>query len=262
VVVMIGKGATVSPPLFEKLRPHGQIRTHVNVESGLEAIVEVVNNRSNSPAEPYAHWYVDGGDPLPGISAGMAQLSWPQLAPMNRVVLDHIQSCIAKGSGPEVLQQQLAEMPLGNLSSGAVAGDPRLQHFALSLFTEGSGTQIFATTFVQAAIRDLLRRAQPTTLFARFAPRQRQKPFNAMVEDVVHGTYDLDPNGSLVDAEMAAYYAYLELMQLPGAAQASILIWFEDHPLAFVAGRSISTGTYTDSPCSMSETFADLEAGA
>ncbi|HTV05373.1 MAG TPA: hypothetical protein VME86_08390 [Acidobacteriaceae bacterium] len=261
-VIMIGKEANVSPPLFQKLRPHGQIRTSVRIQGSVEAILKVVQERSTNHAEPYAHWYVDGGNPLPGVAAGLAQLSWPELAPMNRVVLGHIQSCIANGSGPEVLQQQLAEMPLHGLSTGAVAGDPRLQHFALSLFTEGSGTQIFATSFVQAAIREILRRAQPATLFARFAPRQRQKPFNAMVEDIARGSYDLDPDGSLVDADMAAFYAYLELMQLPGSAQASILVWFEDHPLVFVAGPLIPRGTYTDSPCTLTETFSDLLAEA
>ena len=60
-----------------------------------------------------------------------------------------------------------------------------------------------------------------------------------MVEDVARGSYDLDPNGSLVGADMAAFYGYLELMQLPGSAQASILVWFEDHPLVFVAGSLI-----------------------
>jgi hypothetical protein len=261
-VIVIGQGATASPPLFQKLAGHGQIRTNVSVEDGMEPVLEVVRRRSAAHPQPYAHWYVDGGDPLPGIPGDLAQLSWPALTPMNRRVLDRIQACIANGSGPEVLQQELAELPLHGLAAGEGADDPRLQHFALSLFTEGSGTQIFATTFVQAAMREILRRAQPVTLFARFAPRQRQKAFNAMVEDVAHGSRDLDPNGSLVDADMAAYYAYLELMQLSGASQSSLLVWFEGHPLVFVAGPQIPKNTSTGSPCTLGGTFADLLTGA
>ena len=39
-----------------------------------------------------------------------------------------------------------------------------LNRFQLSLLTEGSGTQVFSTTFVQWAAREALRRAQPLTL--------------------------------------------------------------------------------------------------
>jgi len=53
-------------------------------------------------------------------------------------------------------------------------GDAVLNRFQLSVLTEGSGTQIYSTTFVQWAARELLRRAQPLTLLARFAPRLRE----------------------------------------------------------------------------------------
>jgi hypothetical protein len=258
LILIIGSGASVSAPLFQKLRAHGQVRSSVNVEGAAETILSLVGRRCADHPAPYANWYLDGGDPLPGTAAELTRLSWPALAPMNRAVLEHIQSCIANGSGPEVLQEQLAELTLRHASSGGFSDDPRLRHFALSLLTEGSGTQIFATTFVQTAIREILRRAQPTTLLARFAPRQRQKSFNAMVEDVVHGARDLDPDGSLVDADMAAYYAYLEVMRLPGAAQASLLVWHEDHPLVFAAGPRIPRGTYTNSPFTLGETLSDL----
>jgi hypothetical protein len=261
LILIIGKDASVSAPLFQKLRAHGQVRSSVNVEGAAETILNLVRRRCADHPAPYANWYVDGGDPMPGAAGELARLSWlswPALAPMNRAVLENIQSCIANGSGPEALQEQLAELPLRHASSGAFSDDLRLQHFALSLLTEGSGTQIFATTFVQTAIREILRRAQPTTILARFAPRQRQKSFNAMVEDVAHGARDVDPDGSLVDADMAAYYAYLEATRLPGAAQASVLVWHEDHPLVFAAGPRIPKGTYTNSPCTLAETISDL----
>ena len=55
--------------------------------------------------------------------------------------------------------------------SGSTGADAMLTRFQLSLLTEGSGTQVFATTFVQWAAREALRRAQPITLLARFTPR-------------------------------------------------------------------------------------------
>ena len=53
--------------------------------------------------------------------------------------------------------------------------------FQLKLLTEGSGTQIFSTTFAQWTAREALRRAQPLTLLVRFAPRQRQRPMNELL---------------------------------------------------------------------------------
>ena len=42
--------------------------------------------------------------------------------------------------------------------------DQVMQRFDVSLLTEGSGTQIFSTSFAQWAAREALRRAQPLTL--------------------------------------------------------------------------------------------------
>ena len=61
------------------------------------------------------------------------------------------------------------------------AGDEVLDRFQVKLLTEGSGTQIFSTTFAQWATREALRRAQPLTLVVRFAPRQKQKPMNELL---------------------------------------------------------------------------------
>ena len=41
--------------------------------------------------------------------------------------------------------------------------DEVLERFKVSLLTEGSGTQIFSTSFAQWAAREALRRAQPLT---------------------------------------------------------------------------------------------------
>ena len=90
-----------------------------------------------------------------------------------------------------------------------------LNRFQLSLLTEGSGTQVFATTFVQWAAREALRRAQPLTLFARFAPRQRENPMNELLSEAQRRP-ELDPQGSLVDADMGAYYTWLNQQRLSG----------------------------------------------
>ncbi len=99
----------------------------------------------------------------------------------------------------------------------------RAQPLSAQLLTEGSGTQVFATTFVQWAAREALRRAQPLTLFARFAPRQREKPMNELLAEAQRKP-ELDPKARLVDADMGAYYTWLNQQRLSGAANARS--WF------------------------------------
>jgi hypothetical protein len=101
---------------------------------------------------------------------------------------------------------------------------------------------VFSTTFAQWAAREALRRAQPLTLLVRFAPRQRQKPMNEMLSGS-GGAPELDPAGSLVDADLGAYYNWLNQQRLPGAEQSSFLVWFENHGEAVAIGPSMPRGT-------------------
>src|SRR5438132_6817018 len=82
--------------------------------------------------------------------------------------------------GPETLRTLMAQMRPADLGL-TLASDPVLDRFQLKLLTEGSGTQIFATSFTQWAARETLSRAQPLTMLVRFAPRQRQKPMNELL---------------------------------------------------------------------------------
>jgi len=121
-------------------------------------------------------------------------------------------------------------------------GDERvLNYFKVTLLSEGSGVQFFSTTFVQWAAREVLRRAQPVTLLARFAPRVTERSMNASLMGS-RTTSDLDAEGALVDADMGAYYTWLNQMRLTGADRASFLIWFEDHAEALVVAPSVASG--------------------
>ncbi len=259
VMICLGRGANPpAHPLFDKLRRFGQMRTNVRVDGAVEALLDRLRQRSESHPQPYAHWYVDGGDPLPGSPVdGVTPIFYTALAPLNEQILARMRSCIEAGTGPEVLHTELAELSERPPSGSRVSDDPRVQHFAMSLLTEGSGTQLFSTSFVQWATREILRRAQPVTLLTRFAPRQRQKPFNAMVESQASST-DLDPDGSLVDADMSAYYAYLEMNNLYNPEGSAFLVWFENHSQAMVAGRNVPAGTTNDSPTSIPELLSQV----
>jgi len=140
------------------------------------------------------------------------------------------------------------------LASGA---DGLLNRFQLSLLTEGSGTQVFATTFVQWAARETLRRAQPLTIVARFTPRQRDKQMNELLAESQRKP-ELDPQGSLVDADMGAYYTWLNQQRLPGEDKSAFLVWFEDHDEALAIAPSLERGKRSDTPTELADLIARL----
>jgi hypothetical protein len=57
------------------------------------------------------------------------------------------------------------------------------------------------------------------------------------------GHAELDPMGSLIDADNAAYYNWLNQRRLPGAEQSSFLVWFENHGEVVAIGPSMARGT-------------------
>ena len=61
-------------------------------------------------------------------------------------------------------------------------------------------------------------------------------------------TVEMDAPGSLIDADMGAFYMWLEQQRLPGAEQSSFLIWFEDHSEAFVVSPSLPRNTESNLP--------------
>jgi hypothetical protein len=240
-ITVIGRGAaSAEEPLFRRLRPHGAYFSNVKPEGGLATLLKTVADRAQTHPIPFGHWYIDGGDAAPHDPA-LTSVSYGGLGPARSALAEKIRSDIERpGMGPEALRTLMARLRPADL--GFAAGDPVLDRFQVKLLTEGSGTQIFSTTFAQWAAREALRRAQPHTLLVRFAPRQRQKPMNEMLASGRESA-DLDPAGSLVDADMGAYYNWLNLQRLTGAEKSSSLVWFEEHNEALAIGPSLPRGT-------------------
>jgi hypothetical protein len=167
-------------------------------------------------------------------------------------LLKKMQADIARpGMGPEELRTLLARMTPADLDMDK-SSDPVLNRFQMKLFTEGSGTQIYSTTFTQWAAREVLRRAQALTLMIRFAPRQRQRPMNELLSSK-QGRADTDPAGSLVDADMGAYYHWIDQQRLPGAEHSAFIAWFEGHGDAVAVGPSMPRGVESHSPIEISK---------
>ncbi|GGG68631.1 hypothetical protein [Edaphobacter dinghuensis] len=251
-IAVVGQGVTsYDSPLFRNLRAHGTYFGQIKPDNGLELLLAEVEARAKAHPIPYGHWYVDGGQAVKQ-SQLLSNVSYQALEPVRDNLLKYIQAQVARpGMGPEELRSNLALLLPGDLGMER-AGDPVLDRFQVRVFTEGSGTQIFSTTFAQWTTREALRRAQPLTMLVRYAPRQRQRPMNELLSRP-DANPELDPVGSLVDADMAAYYHWINQQRLNGAEQASFLVWFEGHSQALVIAPSLPRGTKSDSPMDLKQ---------
>ncbi len=245
-IAIIGQGVSnYDEPLFRNLRAHGTYFTQIKPENGLQLLLAATAARAEVHPVPFGHWYVDGGAEAEH-SPLLTCVSYQGMQALRAALLKDIQAQIKRpGMGPEELRTHLARMNPADLGAGD-AGNAVLERFKLKILTEGSGTQIFATAFAQWATREALRRAEPLTLLVRFAPRQRQRPMNELLSNA-GGNPEVDPVGSLIDADMGAYYHWINQQRLQGYDQSAFLVWFEGHNQALVIAPTLPRGTQSSS---------------
>jgi len=241
-ITVIGQGvSSYNEQLFRKLRPHGAYFKNIKPDGGLQTLLDAAAARAKTHSEAYAHWYIDGGQEAAHDPA-LTSVSYGALEGVRSNVLRRMRDEIGQpGMGPEALRTTLAQIRPRDLGLKD-AGEAVLDRFRVRLLTEGSGTQIYSTTFVQWAAREALRRAQPLTLLVRLAPRQRQRTMNDVLS-LKPEQAEYDPVGSLVDADMGAYYNWLNQQRLSGAEQSAFLVWFENHGDAVAISPAMPRGT-------------------
>ncbi len=249
-IAVIGQGvASWDQPLFRNLRPQGTWFSQVQPENGLAALLSLLESRASAHPVPFGHWYIDGGQ-ASAHSDRLTCVSWDALQPVRSALLHYMQKQIQQpGMGPEQLRTNLARLQPSDLGMSP-NGDPVLDRFQVKIFSEGSGTQIFSTTFAQWTAREALRRAQPLTMLVRFAPRQRQRPMNELISNA-DAAPQLDPAGSLVDADMGAWYNWINQQRLPGYEQSVFIAWFEGHSQALVVAPTLPRGTASSTAMDM-----------
>jgi hypothetical protein len=256
-IAVIGQGvADYSAPLFRKLRDYGAYYSAVNPDGGLGILLDAVGARAKAHPLINGHWYIDGGEEA-DYPSGLTTVSYKALEPVRAALLRKMQTKLDRpGMGPEALRTFLAQLRPADIDMARItpkgSTDEVLERFELKLLTEGSGTQIFSTVFAQWAAREALRRAQPLTLLVRFAPRQRQRPMNELLTANI-AQPELDFIGSLVDADMGAYYNWVNQQRLPGAEQSSFIVWFERHNQALAIGPGTPRGTESKSPADLKQ---------
>ena len=252
-LVVVGRDAHGPyPNLFRQLRPKGTTFTKVDTDGCAEKLVAFVTERARKEPRPYAHWHVNGGAATPtSAGSGLWTVSYDALGPLREDLLRRMHQASTSGTvGPESLRSIMAQLRPADLPWGSIEDDAVARHFQLSLLTEGSGTQIFSTTFVQWAGRELLRRARPSTLLLRYAPRQVDRPMN----DLLLGSNTppmLDPQGSLEDASMGAYYTWINLQRLPGGEKARFLCIRESGSEAVAVAPGLPQASISSQPCTV-----------
>lgn len=250
-------------PLFRKLRPHGVFVPQVDASDGWVTLAAFAQERVRKTPVPFSHLYFDGGAADDALAAHLATSSYVGLSSVRAQLLQRIGAFLASaGGGPEHLRTALARITPESLQWPSQSGDPVssgpvFQRFQLDVLTQGSGTQIFSTTFVQWAAREALRRAQPLTLVLRFSPRQRSLNMNEMLSGKTENNTS-DPAGSLLDADMGAFYAWIDQQRLTGADQSAFLVWSQAHNQAMLIGPALPRNTAAGAPMNMRQMLAQL----
>ncbi|HEX3685860.1 MAG TPA: hypothetical protein VHU83_25240 [Bryobacteraceae bacterium] len=257
-MVVIGAGVDQNRhPLFRKLRPQGVYFNNVDPKNGWSLLTDTLTARAAAHPVPFGHWYIDGAVNRTS-SGGLTCISYDALQGVRTALVNKMRAVMQPGGGgPEVLRTLLAQMRPEDLGLDGAGEQGVLTRFQVSILTEGSGTQLFSTTFVQWSAREALRRAQPVTLLARFAPRQREQSMKELLAGVQQRAVP-DPEGSLIDADMGAYYTWINQQRLSGAEQSSFLVWFEDHNEALAISPALARGKADGTAIDMRELMRRL----
>ena len=252
-LVILGQGVAKNDyQLFRKLRPHGTYFTQVDPRDGLRLLMQRAAARAQKHPSPFAHWYIDGGAPASPVPSGIKTLAYRELDAVRDAVVAKMRSTIRAGLGTEARRSALMQMVPEDAGLKSEGDEGVLNHFKVTVLSEGAGVQFFSTTFVQWAAREVLRRAQPLTLIARFAPRLTEKSMNIAVMEAQERP-ELDPQGALVDGDMGAYYTWLNQTRLTGAEASSFVVWFENHSEALAISPSSGRGAQSNRRVNLNE---------
>ena len=91
--------------------------------------------------------------------------AYRQLDPVRDAVVAKLRGLIRAGAGTEARRSALMQMGPEDVGLKGEGQERIVNHFKVSVLSDGSGAQFFSTTFVQWAAREVLRRAQPVTLW-------------------------------------------------------------------------------------------------
>jgi hypothetical protein len=252
--VILGQGASIpSTTIFQKLRRKGVMLTALTHQDMSLQVFHAFRQHAALSTEPYAHWYIDGGErwmeDYPSLP-GTVCITYPKLSPLREHVLVSMGKVAnSANANAEDMRTHLASITTKQLNVAEITSDPVLQRFYTELFTESSGPQIFSTSFIQWAGRELARRAQPQTLLLRYAPRQSYRAFDELLHNA--NPQSLDPEGSLRDADMGAWYTWIEMNRITAPGKGTFIAWLENSPQAVLIAPHAPAATQCNAPLNL-----------
>ncbi|AEU37758.1 hypothetical protein [Granulicella mallensis] len=261
VFVMLGQGAQVeSGKVLRKLSKQGVFFSSLKTDTAFQDIRRAIESHASKASAPYANWYVDGSvisDEIANKLPNTTAVSYTGLSKLRERVLERMQVALPSSSGgAEQIHTRLIGTSWRDVGASEITSDPVLQRFYTELFTESSGPQIFSTSFVQWAGRELIRRAQPQTLLLRYTPRQSHREMSEMFASVTPSSFD--PQGSFRDAEMGAYYNWIEMNRIAAPGKLTFMAWVENKPFAVIVGAGTPAGTICATPMSITEALQNF----
>lgn len=241
VIVLIGQGARKkTTPVFDKLRRLGTYFTNLPETDLVGEAMSVLEQQTLRADGRYDCWFLDGASTAEIEVKPYARLSYDELRPVRESLARSVKKIMSgEDMGPEKTRSYMMALKPVDLSGFLAGQDEVMRNFAVRVLCDGSGTQNLSTSLVQWSTREALRRAQPTTLLARFAPRSRTVDF---LDDSAQRDA-LDAEGALIDADMGAYYAWLNLNRLPGSGRKLFLALSENGQGVVAIGPGMPMGT-------------------
>ncbi len=228
VVILYGQGIAIQrDKLWARLRAVGTrvplrldgARASLPFLRGLLAANEERSFFSSCGLGPADAWLVDAGDSLhslcegrPGSATG---LSYSRLRPYREELAQSLYKRVLRGvSGPQELAAYVRALDVAPPDRALLYSDAVVRAFVRDVLLGGNGTLLVNNTFVEWSAVQVLRRAQPRLLVARFGVRDKMKPFSSLLLFASPRPTDQipileDPFGSFVDVEQLSYYVWL-----------------------------------------------------
>jgi hypothetical protein len=252
VIVLIGRDAKPPEfPLFQKLRQRGTYFSNVDTANAVAGALQMLGLRASPATTEFDHWYVDGATTKEASrQKGISHFSFDELREVRTSLAGRVRAQIAtENMGPEGARSYMMRMTPEEVNGFPLSQGPVLRHFAMRVLCDGSGTQNLSTSFVQWSSREILRRAQPATLVARYGPRSNSVDF--LAGDTASA--GLNAQGALLDGDIGAFYTWLHLERTPGKGTRTFIVLLEGGREAVVVAPGMPSNSTVTKAATLSQ---------
>jgi hypothetical protein len=276
VFVMLGEGTapgdTLEDPdrrflsyFWHYLEPLGTLFTSVTMEAAAAPLVSLFRSTLNRPQIKV--WAIETGSALAATAdaaQGAIWFSFEHLRPvLDRVTRKLADTMMAGVSGPEALYAKISDFKMEELGLPRY-DDPRIRKFVEQIILQGSGALVINNTFAEWTALQALRRVEPDLLMVRFGRRRRFVPLRQLdpFQAPLPESGDLpaeDPGESLQDADVLAYYIWLETRKhVRYRDRTHFLIYLEGTKAALLIGPGVKSGIRITDPVRLEDIASTL----